>query len=141
MQQVKCINYYETYSLVVQWSSVRQTLIPSIIQGWASRQVDFAMAFLQANITQNNYMKLPKGIKTTHGDGNTHVLKIKKNLYGGKNAGKKWFNYLKEGLENIGFTQSQVDNGVFYQKGVIFLCFTWMTAYSWQRRKGDRQDN
>ena len=52
-----------------------------------------------------------------------HVLKIKKNLYGGKNAGKIWFDHLKSMLENIGFTQSQADSCVFYRKGVIFVFY------------------
>ena len=52
-----------------------------------------------------------------------HVLKIKKNLYGGKNAGKIWFDHLKSVLENIGFTQSQADSCVFYRKGVIFVFY------------------
>ena len=59
-------------------------------------------------------MKLPKGIKTVHGNGDSHVLKIKRNLYGGKNAGKVWFDHLKDALENIGFQQSQADGCVFY---------------------------
>ena len=113
-QKIQGVHYNETYSPVVQWSLLRLALILSILQGWASRQVDFVMAFPQADITHDNYMKLPLGIKTTHGNGNTHVLKIKKNLYGGKNTGKIWFDYLKEGLENIGFTQSKVGNCVFY---------------------------
>ena len=68
-------------------------------------------------------MKLPKGVKKIYGNGKKHVLKIKKNLYGGKNAGKIWFNHLKEALKNIGFEQSQADNCVFYRKGVIFMFY------------------
>lgn len=122
-QQIKGIHYDETYSPVVQWASVRMALILSVIHGWHSRQIDFVLAFPQADIPHDNYMKLPKGIKTVHGDGKTHVLKIKKNLYGGKNAGKVWFDYLKGALKNIGFEQSTADPCVFYRKNVIFMFF------------------
>lgn len=68
-------------------------------------------------------MRLPKGVKTAHGNGESHVLKIKKNLYGGKNAGKVWYDYLKGGLENIGFQQSTADPCVFYRKNVMFMYY------------------
>ena len=122
-QQVKGIHYDETYSPVVQWSSVRIALILTISQGWSSRQIDFVLAFPQADITHDNYMRLPKGVKTIYGDGKSHVLKIKKNLYGGKNAGKIWYDHLSEALTNIGFTKSDADNCVFYRRGVIFMFY------------------
>lgn len=122
-QQVKGIHYDETYSPVVQWSSVRIALILTILQGWASRQIDFVLAFPQADITHDNYMRLPKGVKTIYGDGKSHVLKIKKNLYGGKNAGKIWYDHLCEALTNIGFVKSEADNCVFYRRGVIFMFY------------------
>ena len=122
-QQVYGVHYNETYSPVVQWSSVRLALIMSLLQGWATRQIDFVLAFPQADISHDTFIKLPKGIKTIYGDGDTHVLKVKKNLYGGKNAGKVWYEHLKGALENIGFTQSQADGCVFYRKNVIFMFY------------------
>ena len=98
-------------------------LILSTLSGWSTRQVDFVLAYPRADIAHNNYMKLPKGVKTIYGNGKTHVLKIKKNLYGGKNMGKIWFNHLKGALENIGFEQSQADNCVFYRKLVVFMFY------------------
>ena len=108
-KQVQGIHYEKTYSPAVQWLSVRLVLILSIVNGWATKKIDFILAFPQADIQHNNYMNLPKGVKTTHGDGNSHILKIKRNLYGGKNTGKVLFDHLKDALENIGFQQSQSD--------------------------------
>ena len=92
-----------------------------MLQGWATRQVDFVLAFPQADISHDTFMKFPKSVKKIHGDGNTHVLKVKKKLYGGKNAGKFWYEHLKGALENIGFKQSEADGCVFYCKGVVFM--------------------
>lgn len=69
-QQIKGVHYDETYSPVVQWASVRMALILSIVHGWSSRQIDFVLAFPQADIPHDNYMKLLKGVKTVHSDGN-----------------------------------------------------------------------
>ena len=98
-------------------------MILSTLQDWSTKQVNFVLAFPQADITHDNYMKLPAGIKTVHGNGNTHMLKIKENLYGGKNTVKIWYDYLKGALENIGFKQSKVDSCVFYCKGVTFMFY------------------
>ena len=122
-QQEYGTHYTDTYSPVVNWFSVRLLLVLSKIHGYKTRQVDFVLAYPQADIPYDNYMKLPHGIKTVQGNGNTHVLKLKKNIYGGKNSGRVWNDYLKGGLVNIGFKQSAIDECVFYRKDVIFFFY------------------
>ena len=39
-QQIKGVHYDETYSPVMQWASVQTALILTMLQGWASRQVN-----------------------------------------------------------------------------------------------------
>ena len=109
------INYFETYSPVVNWFSIRLMLVLSILNKWHTRQVDFIQAYPQADIEYDLYMELPKGIQTKHGDGKTHVLKLLKNLYGQKQAGRVWSQHLSQGLKDIGFEPSNVDECVFLQ--------------------------
>jgi hypothetical protein len=120
-QQVYGVHFTDTYSPVVNWFSVRLVTILSIINNWHTRQIDFVLAYPQAPLPYDNYMKLPHGIKTNEGDGNTHVLKLRKNIYGGRNSGLIWNEYLTNGLLSIGFTQSKVDECVFYRGTIIFL--------------------
>jgi hypothetical protein len=68
-------------------------------------------------------MKLPKGIETRYGNGRTHVLKLLKNLYGQKQAGRVWNEHLVSGLREIGFEQSKVDECVFYRGKTIFVVY------------------
>jgi hypothetical protein len=68
-------------------------------------------------------MKLTRGIKMKTGDSDSHVLKLKQNIYGGRNSGKIWNDYLTKGLKEIGFKQSTIDDCVFYRGKVIFLCY------------------
>eukprot|EP00957_Ditylum_brightwellii_P147330 11218692-Ditylum_brightwellii.AAC.1 len=56
------------------------------------------------------------------GSRGTHVLKLLKNMYEQKQASRVWYNCLKEGLEQIVFTQSAIDEYVFYRGKTIFLC-------------------
>ena len=52
-------NYWQTYSLVVNWFSIRLVLIHSIILSWNTRQNDFVMAFPQADVECDLYKELP----------------------------------------------------------------------------------
>jgi hypothetical protein len=117
------VNYFETFAPVVTWVAVRIILILSILNKWHTRQVDFVLAYTQADIEFDMYMDLPKGIKTKYGDGKTHVLKLLKNLYGQKQAGRVWNQHLVDGLKSIGFQQSSIDECVFYRKNVIFVVY------------------
>ena len=123
-KQVYGENYFETYAPVVTWFSIRLVLVLSIINKWYTKQVDFVLAYTQADIEFDMYMELPKGIETRYGDGKTHVLKLLKNLYGQKQAGRVWNQHLTKGLKAIGFKQSNVDECVFFRGNVIFVVYT-----------------
>ena len=49
------------------------------------------------------------------------MLKLLKNIYGQKEAGRVWTKYLVEKLSSIGFKASVIDNCVFYHDGIIFM--------------------
>eukprot|EP00957_Ditylum_brightwellii_P020850 1572653-Ditylum_brightwellii.AAC.1 len=68
-------------------------------------------------------MVLPAGIAMKDGTSKTHVLKLEQNLYGQKQAGQVWNQYLTEKLKGIRFEQSNVDECVFYRGQVTFICY------------------
>ena len=39
------VNYYETFSPVATWITIRLTLNFAILSGWYSRQIDFMLTF------------------------------------------------------------------------------------------------
>ncbi|GFH44538.1 hypothetical protein CTEN210_01012 [Chaetoceros tenuissimus] len=122
-QQEKGVNYEETYSPVAMWTSIRTLLVLSILNKWHTRQVDFVLAFPQAPIEYELFMKLPAGIKIDGVTNRTHCLQLLRNLYGQKQAGRVWNRFLVEGLLNIGFKQSTIDECVFYKGNVIFFVY------------------
>ena len=68
-------------------------------------------------------MKLPPGIETKHGNSKNYVLKLLANLYGQKQAGCVWNQYMTDKLRDSGFQQSQVDECVFYCNDIIFIVY------------------
>jgi hypothetical protein len=93
-KQVYGMNYYETYAPVVTWFAIRLMILMGIISCWALCQVNFVMAYPQAPIETDIYMELPQGIKTMTGNSKDHVLKLLKNIYGQKQAGRVWNSFL-----------------------------------------------
>ena len=90
--------------------------------GWHTRQIDFTLAYPQADVECQLFMEIPKGFNVSGGN-NNHCLKILKNIYGQRQAGWIWYLHLKKGLQACGFTQSQVDECVFYNNTVIFMVY------------------
>jgi hypothetical protein len=62
-------NYFEMYAPVVTWFSIRLLLVLSILNNWHTRQVDFVLAYTQADIEFDMYMELPMGIETKYSNG------------------------------------------------------------------------
>jgi hypothetical protein len=62
-------------------------IVFGILFQWSLRQVDFVMAYPQAPIKMDIYMKLPQGIQTATGNSKDHILQLLKNIYGQKQAG------------------------------------------------------
>jgi hypothetical protein len=51
-------------------------------------------------------------------------LKLEKNLYGQKQAGRVWYLHLKKNLLKLGFKPSQHDECIFYYGKTIFIVYT-----------------
>jgi hypothetical protein len=60
-----------------------------------------------------------------NGDNKSYVLKVHRNIYGKKQAGRVWNKYLVNKLtEEIGFVQSEVDKCVFYRGKTMYALYT-----------------
>jgi hypothetical protein len=118
------LHYNETYSPVVTWATTCFFLIQSILHRWHSRQLDFILAYTQAPVERELYMEIPKGV-TMAGtlDRTKYALRLLKNLYGQRQAGRVWYQYLSRGLKELGFTQSKIDECVFYKGTCVLLVY------------------
>jgi len=132
------IHYDETYSPVVTWATTRFFLIQSLLLGWYTQQLDFTLAYPQADVDRPLYMEIPKGVQVADHPISTkaYVLQLIKNLYGQKQAGRVWYHWMTERLLRMGFTQSAIDPCVFYYKGVVMLVYVDDTILLGPTREG-----
>jgi len=95
-------DYWETYAPVAAWSMIRLLLYMATMLNLSTRQVDYTSAFPQADLDVPVFMKVPQGWFVSpdgtlhhHDDprfnDTKHFLKLKKNLYGCKQAARNWF--------------------------------------------------
>lgn len=108
----KCgIDYYETFSPVVRFTSIRALLAHAVKNDMLIHQMDVVTAFLNGTLDEEIYMSQPEGyIKP----GDEHlVCRLKKSIYGLKQSPRCWNQAFSEYLESIGFTQSSADPCVY----------------------------
>ena len=124
-RQVEGVDFFETWSPVVQWSTVRLMLIFSSILDLKSAQADITAAFVHADLppTEEVYVHQPRGFKVNMGDGHEYVLKLKKSLYGLKQAPRHFFQYLSKHLEKHGVIQSCCDPCLFIGTDIIVIVY------------------
>lgn len=121
----KGIHYDQTYAPVASWNSIRILLSLVAAMGWHTQQIDYVLAFPQAPVEKEIYMKVPKGFEIAGKDSNNYVLKLKRNVYGQKQAGRVWNKYLEKKLiDQVGFKQSKIDDCVFYRGSTMYVLYT-----------------
>jgi Reverse transcriptase (RNA-dependent DNA polymerase) len=94
------IDYDQTYTPVASWVSVRLILLLATLQGWITKKLDFVQAYPQAPVEQDLYKDVPKGCNIGIQDPSKWALQVLQNIYGQKQAGKVWHDYLIQRLAN-----------------------------------------
>ena len=118
-------HYWETYAPVVSWQSIRLLLTMSALYNWHTVQLDFVLAFPQAPVEKDLYMDIPKGFDMSEGNRKDYALKIHRNIYGQKQAGRVWNQYLVDKLVGeLKFVQSKHDECVFYRGTTMYALYT-----------------
>ena len=97
-------------------------MILSILNKWKTTQIDFVLAYPQAKNRYDIYMRLPRRIQMGHTT-DPHCLKLQRNLYGGRDAGRTFYLFMTKGLKEIGFNKSAINECVFYREDTIFFSY------------------
>jgi hypothetical protein len=131
------VDYWETYAPVVHWSTVRMVLVLAALLKLTSRQVDYTQAFPQAPLDDDVFMRIPPGWRyepsvqqlvqnasKPRSVDKDHFIRLKRNLYGVKQAARNWYLHLQKGLLGSGFTQSKIDPCLFIRHDCLIVLYT-----------------
>lgn len=124
--QVKGLDYFHSFSATMRATSMRILLALASGEKLKLEHFDVTNAFTQSDIDSEIYVDPPKGYEKIDKDGNPYVLKLKKSLYGTKQASRLWQLKLRSHLtNNMGFTNSTHDPCLFSRRwddGSVILC-------------------
>lgn len=109
--QKEGVDYNETFSPVARMTTIRTVLSVASVKQMCLSQFDISTAFLYGKLDINDeiYISQPEGFDDKSG----RVCKLKKSLYGLKQAARCWNNCISKFMTNSGFTQSTADSCLF----------------------------
>lgn len=120
------LDYSETFAPVTKSITVRIILSLALSQGWLLRQLDVNNAFLNGTLQENVYMVQPPGF--VNSEFPDYVCKLKKTIYGLKQANREWYKELKSFLTYAGFQSSISDSSLFiyHHNGIIMYFLVYV---------------
>jgi len=95
------LDYDETFARIAKMTTVRTILALVASQSWPLHQMDVKNAFLYGDLKEDVYLKLPSGMSTSLSN---DVCKLKRSLYGLKQALRVWFDKFQSTLLGFSFT-------------------------------------
>ena len=113
--QIGGVDYDDTYAPIACLASSRAIIVMANCLGLELHQVDIKGAYLNGELNDNKvlYMQHPPGYKAR--DMGTHVLCLRKTLYGLKQSGHRWYQKLLSIFKSLHFSKCSVDQAVFYK--------------------------
>ena len=103
------IDFDRIFSTVVKSSTIRLVLIVAAARDYNLSQIDIRQAYLQAELNEDIYMRVPPGIPAFDEKGRPMVCKLNRTLYGLKQAGREWGMLFSAFLVSWGFVRSTID--------------------------------
>ncbi|GKB16995.1 retrovirus-related pol polyprotein from transposon TNT 1-94 [Tanacetum coccineum] len=112
--QEEGIDFEESFEPVARIEAIRIFIANAASKNMIIYQMDVKTAFLNGELKEEVYASQPKGFVDP--DHPTHVYRLKKGLYGLKQALRAWYNTLSRFLPDNKFSKGVVDPTLFTQK-------------------------
>ncbi|UYV60978.1 hypothetical protein LAZ67_1002975 [Cordylochernes scorpioides] len=115
------IDYEETFAPVVRQSTIRMFLALAVEYNLILHQMDVQSAYLNGEIKEEIFMTQPENFVSRKYP--EKVCRLKKAIYGLKQAGIVWHEKIDTELKNLGLKQLQSDNCVYikHDEGILLV--------------------
>ena len=110
-----------TFAPVARWDSIRSILCIATLNDYELRHIDVKNAYLNAPLQEEIYMVAPEGCGSRY-------WRLRKGLYGLRQAGRQWYLHLHETYSSLGFTRCQSDWSVYVRKSPSALSISAMSV-------------
>jgi hypothetical protein len=106
-------DYDRTFAPVSIYTSFRAIMSLVSTMGWSLHQMDANKTFLNGEIEEEVYIEQPQCFEVQPRD--TNVCRLKKALFGLKQAPRAWYARIDSYLIILGFFKSHVDPNLYYK--------------------------
>nr|GEX12225.1 retrotransposon protein, putative, unclassified [Tanacetum cinerariifolium] len=113
-RQEEGIDFEESFALVARLKAIQIFLAYAAHKNMVVYQVDVKTAFLNGNLREEVYVSQPD--RFVDQDNTNHMYKLKKALYGSKQAPRMWYDMLSSFLISQDFSKGSVDPKLFVHR-------------------------
>ena len=110
----------QTFAPFVDFTTVRTCLSVAVQRKYATHQMDVQTAFLHGQIDTDVYIKAPDGVRLCE---DVQVLKLRRGLYGVKQAPRLLQDKWKEVMSTMSFSALRSDECVYRRENVWLLLY------------------
>ena len=122
--QIEGIDYDEIFSPVVRFETVRMMIVLAALKNWHITGLDVKTAFLYGELEEELYMDQPEGFKLKGQE--RKVMRLKRAIYGLKQAALAWWKALDKSLAALGLTRLLSDSGLFVNKEKTIIAIVYV---------------
>ncbi|CAL1355334.1 unnamed protein product [Linum trigynum] len=117
--QIEGLDFHDTFAPVAKLVIVRCLIAVVVNRGWHLHQLDVNNAFLHGELEEEVYMTIPQGFRAP---GDNRVCRLRKSIYGLKQASRNWYQKFTLEMLDFGFRSSPADASLFiYQRRSTFV--------------------
>ena len=126
------IDFDETYSPTVQFNTVKVILHLAAHYNWESYHLDVGCAYMEAPPERRLFVKVSKALQKL-GFCDSDYAELGTNIYGTKQAGRVWYQYMAKKMLEFGTTRAAFDVCVFYKRNkdntLIMIVMVYVDDY------------
>ncbi|GMF22450.1 unnamed protein product [Phytophthora lilii] len=115
------IDFFKTYSPVANMNSIRVVLAVCVAAKYVMEHLDANTAFLNSELKDRVHMEVPFNIQNAQ----NHVCRLKKAIYGLKQASSAWNKTIHRAFMRNGFKSCGADQCVYvkrFRNGYVYVC-------------------
>ena len=105
------VDFEEVFAPVARMETVRLLIALAAQRSWGIHHMDVKSAFLNGDLIEEVYVQQPPGFVVEEGSGK--VLRLKKALYGLRQAPRAWYAKLDSELMQLGFERNPLEHVVY----------------------------
>jgi hypothetical protein len=109
--QIEGLDFDETFAPIARLEAIRMFIAYACHKQFKVYQMDVKSSFLNGDLKEEVYMEQLEGFQLSNNP--NFVCKLKKSLYGLKQAHHAWYYILDKYLQDKGFKRGTIDNNLY----------------------------